>query len=278
MKSLAKINDCNHLNSKSCFKIFSPDKYELSRRRFGKSDLKNYLREWNFCKDCKIYYSKSNYFLKDKSFYRKNYRKVNKFRKVSSEANFLKIIKLKKNESETHNRIMRIKKMLNKFNIKIKTNFKVLDAGGASGVFAYLFKNDLKLKTIDIIDLSLQGIFIKKYNINYINSDIENFDSKKKYNFITSNFVLEHFKKPAIIINKLKNLLTANGVLYIEVPSGAAFNHDKTSHDIFNSTHFFIFTKKYFQNFYINFGFKKLQFNQGKNKRGYHYLGVYLKK
>jgi 2-polyprenyl-3-methyl-5-hydroxy-6-metoxy-1,4-benzoquinol methylase len=278
MKSLEKINDCNHLNSKSCFKIFSPDKYELSRRRFDKKDRKNYIREWNFCKDCKIYYSKSNYFLKDKLFYKKNYRAVNKFRKVSAEESFLKIINLKKNESETHNRIIRIKKMLNKFNIKIKKNFKVLDAGGGSGVFAYLLKNDLKLKTIDIIDLSLQGNFIRKYNINYINTDIENFNSRKKYNFIASNFVLEHLKKPALIITKLKKLLTPNGVLYIEVPSGVAFNHDKSSHDIFNSTHFYLFTKQYFQNFYMNFGFKKLQFNQGKNKRGYHYLGVYLKK
>ena len=98
--------------------------------------------------------------------------------------------------------------MLNKFKIKVKRNFKVLDVGGASGVFAYLFKNDLKLKTIDVIDLSLQGNFIKKYNINYINSDIENFNTRKKYNFITANFVLEHFKKPTVIINKLKSELS----------------------------------------------------------------------
>jgi 2-polyprenyl-3-methyl-5-hydroxy-6-metoxy-1,4-benzoquinol methylase len=276
--SVQKIKDCKHLNSKCCFKIFSPDKYELARRSFSKNDLKNYLRKWNFCKECKIYYSTTNFALEDKSFYKTNYREVNSFRTNSAEVNFLKIIKLKKNQSETHNRIVRIKKILNKYKIQIKKNFKVLDAGGASGVFAYLFKKNLQLKTIDILDLSVQGNFIKKYNINYINSDIKNFDTRKKYDFISSNFVLEHLKKPAFIINKLKNLLNPNGLLYIEVPSAIAFNHEKSSHDIFNSTHYYIFTKQYFQNLYVNFGFKKLQFNQGINKRGYHYLGVYLKK
>ena len=66
MKIIEKINDCNHINSKSCFKIFLPDKYELVRRKFDKNDLKNYLREWSFCKDCQIYYSKSNFLLDDK--------------------------------------------------------------------------------------------------------------------------------------------------------------------------------------------------------------------
>jgi 2-polyprenyl-3-methyl-5-hydroxy-6-metoxy-1,4-benzoquinol methylase len=168
--------------------------------------------------------------------------------------------------------------MFNKFKIQIKKNYKVLDVGGATGVFAYLFKNDLQLKTIDILDLSVQGNFIKKYNINYINSDIENFNSRIKYHFISSNFVLEHLKKPAVIINKLKNLLKPNGLLYLEVPSAAAFNHEKSSHDIFNSTHYYIFTRQYFKNLYINLGFSKLEFNQGINKRGYHYLGIYLKK
>ena len=32
-----------------------------------------------------------------------------------------------------------------------------------------------------------------------------------------------------------------------------------------------------FKNLYKNLGFGKLEFNQGINKRGYHYLGVYLK-
>ena len=277
MKIIKKINDCTHLNSKCCFKIFSPDKYELARKKFNNNDLRNYLREWNFCKDCKIYYSKSNCVLDNDIFYKKIYRQVNNFRKNSVEEIFLKIINLKKNQSETHNRIVRIKKVLNKFKIKITQNFKVLDVGGASGVFPYLFKNDLKLKTIDILDTSFQGNFIKKYNINYINSDIKNFNSRKKYNFISCNFLLEHLKNPVVILSKLKKLLCSNGVLYIEVPSAIAFNCEKSSHDIFNSTHYYIFTKKYFQNLNANFGFKKLQFNQGKNKRGYYYLGVYLK-
>jgi hypothetical protein len=96
LTTIKKIEDCSHLDSKCYFKIFAPDKYELARRRFNKNNLKNYLRKWNFCKGCKIYYSVSNFPLQDKSFYRKNYREVNSFRKNNAEVNFLKIIKLKK--------------------------------------------------------------------------------------------------------------------------------------------------------------------------------------
>ena len=50
------------------------------------------------------------------------------------------------------------------------------------------------------------------------------------------------------------------------------------NHDTFNSTHKFIFSKLSFNKLSYRNDFKIINFNQGKNKRGYYYLGVYIAK
>ena len=270
-----KIRFCNHENFVNIFKIFRPDIYEKKYI----NNRKKYLRTWNFCKNCKLHFSKSSHSINEAELYKKFYRSnKSAYRLRNQEENFLKIIKLKKSESETLNRIDRIKKFFKEKKFSLKKNSKVLDVGGASGVFAYLLKKQMKLKNINVIDLSDQGEFLRKYKINYIQKDILKFKNNVKFDLITCNFVLEHLDNPLRLIKKMLSLLKKHGLLYIEVPSGISFKKYNKNHDTFNSTHKFIFTKLSFNELSFRSNFKIINFNQGKNKRGYYYLGVYVAK
>lgn len=266
---------CNHENFLNVFNIKKPDIYEKKYI----SNKKKYLRTWNFCKDCKLYFSKSSHNINETELYKKFYRSYKSdYRSKNQEEKFLKIIKLNKSESETLNRIDRIKKFFKQKNFFLKSNSNVLDVGGASGVFAYLLKNHMKLKNISVVDLSEQGKFLNKYKINYICRDIYKFKNNTKFDLITCNFVLEHLNNPLRLIKKMLLMLKKNGMLYIEVPSDVSFKKYTKNHDTFNSTHKFIFSKLSFNKLSYRNDFKIINFNQGKNKRGYYYLGVYIAK
>lgn len=110
----------------------------------------------------------------------------------------------------------------------------ILDVGPGHGFFSYIIKTDvpdfLKLDIVDISESSLvvtkQIIGDKNEKIFFFNEDIFNFDSPYKYDLIILGEVLEHLDNPIEILQKLSNLLSEKGVLWLTTPTNSpALDH-----------------------------------------------------
>ncbi|MEM3036312.1 MAG: glycosyltransferase [Thermoplasmata archaeon] len=129
--------------------------------------------------------------------------------------------------------------------VKILSNYteikgkSYLDIGCAYGGFPVAFAQAGASEVIGIdIDedlLKLAYELLKDYNSptqpKFISCDILKCDEKNfgKFDIITCNDVIEHVSSPELLVEKLSNLLTINGILYMEIPN--AFNYKMIMRD-----------------------------------------------
>lgn len=59
----------------------------------------------------------------------------------------------------------------------------------------------------------------EKYNIPIIQEHVESFEPSIQYDVIVLRHALEHIKKPAVILDKIRSWLSAEGVLIVTVPN-----------------------------------------------------------
>ena len=96
---------------------------------------------------------------------------------------------------------------------------KCLEIGIAEGIMTKnLVKNFAEVTVVEGSKILLSNIkdFINLIKVNQL---IENYDTRKKYNTIILDHVLEHVKNPNIILKKIYNLLDKNGVFIVGVPN-----------------------------------------------------------
>jgi 2-polyprenyl-6-hydroxyphenyl methylase/3-demethylubiquinone-9 3-methyltransferase len=109
-----------------------------------------------------------------------------------------------------------LKKLISKF----KRDISIRDIGCGNG---YLTKKITKgFKTVIAIDNSKSAIKFakKKYkgNIKFINTDLDNFVTKKKFNIILLIEVIEHIYLPDLFLKKIVKLMNKNSILIITTP------------------------------------------------------------
>lgn len=110
--------------------------------------------------------------------------------------------------------------LINKFNLRDKS---VLEVGcGMGGLLAALQINGVK--SIEAVEFNeeyckISKLRSKKYGLSpkISNGMIENFNSRKKFDFIIINDVLEHVQDPVACLNKIHSLLKPKGEVYIIV-------------------------------------------------------------
>jgi 2-polyprenyl-3-methyl-5-hydroxy-6-metoxy-1,4-benzoquinol methylase len=103
-------------------------------------------------------------------------------------------------------------------------HFEVLEIGAGHGLFTEkIIDLNLNLK-IDILDISETSLKLSKQiiknsnisnSINFIHSDITNFNTNKIYDFICLSEVIEHVDNPKKLLSSIKPLLSNNGVVYL---------------------------------------------------------------
>ena len=128
-------------------------------------------------------------------------------------------------EKNTSNLAMKILWQLNEQRLrwinKIKPDGSLLDIGSGRGYFLYhAFLTGYEV--VEGIEISpLAAKYCQKYyHIHTAIQNIENgFSSDSKYDIITMWHVLEHFHNPLKVLINLKEQLTDNGILFIEVPN-----------------------------------------------------------
>ena len=175
---------------------------------------KEYYRKYLTCKICGHFFGKHNMDLNN--LYKTEYLEKTYGNYDGLIKRFNKIKKLKKNKSDNHFRVKRIVNYFNK-----NQRISICDVGSGLGVFPFFFNKSLSSK-ISLIETDDKNIyFLKKYlkfkNV-YKNTDFFKKNSKKKFDLITFNKVLEHIEKPVLLLKKFTKLLKKDGLIYIEVP------------------------------------------------------------
>ena len=145
--------------------------------------------------------------------------------------------------------------------ISIKKNIKTsLDVGCGNGKFMHFLNQRTKFKTYGI-DFDEEAIdYIKKnYSLPCEAVNIENFSTNKKYDFVSMVHFLEHDLDPTKTISKISEIISPDGLLYIEVPNSNSilfdiFGKDWLALDL--PRHISHFNSKNLENLLNNCGFE----------------------
>ena len=102
-----------------------------------------------------------------------------------------------------------------------------LEIGGGHGLYLSEAAEILTTHSVyDVVDISESSLalakrFIENKSVNYFLSDIFEFHPKKKYDFITLGEVIEHVEDPILLLKKVGELLSENGILFLTTPTNA---------------------------------------------------------
>jgi SAM-dependent methyltransferase len=250
-----------------------PDQYEIA---VGiKEDF--YFRKWVKCYGCTLIfsiYSRSNSAFD--YLYEQLYRKVGAvpWRKLSTEKTFELVLKLAPEKSETIHRVNFIKdkiaSLIKSSLYSKKEKYKLLDIGGATGNFAFAFKDKEWESTI--IDPDDSGKFIKNYDIEFKKGWFSEKSFNFKFDLISLIFVLEHVLEPSVLLEEIRKSLLPDGLIYIEVPDEIAFYKISPLDDIFNSCHLYMFNPSSIEMLLSQNNFEIMSLDRTRTVRGHFVL------
>jgi len=246
-----------------------PDQYE---KAVGITDHA-YFRLWVNCNKCGL--KQSLYSRADNALdvlYEKLYRDCAvPWRKYSNEETFELVRNLPPENSETIERVSFVKAKIHNYQIMglfpHKSNYRLLDVGGATGSFAFEFRS--KDWEVFVIDPDPSGKFLEKHGINFHCGYLNQLGAHAQFDLISLIFVLEHIKDPKKILEEVSKLMYKEGLLYIEVPDEIAFEKKAHDDDIFNSCHLYLFGSFQLATLLEKCGFELLSLERSQTKRGH---------
>lgn len=194
-------------------KFKTQDKFITSDINFIKNKLEILLCYKCFCLQKKI----NTKYIKNINKIYNNYLGFSKFNNNDQKKNFIN------NKPNSRCEII-FNKILKK---KIKQNKKLLDFGSSNGAMLEpLIEKNIELFATDIKNIINKRISKSKNFAEFVNlKKIHRFN--KKFNFITMIHVLEHLTEPVNTLKLLKNLLTKNGMIIMQIP-----NYQKNFYDL----------------------------------------------
>jgi SAM-dependent methyltransferase len=220
-----------------------PDQYELA---VGVSE-QDYARSWEQCGACGLHYSRYSRppGLIDR-IYEDAYRDAHSpWRGETVRDTFRRVIALPAGQSETKARVKWIKERIAAlgaagFAVTRPAPWRLLDVGGASGVFAYEFA-DAEWQA-EVMDPSAAGRFLsEEYRIRYHERPFGPGVVEPVYDLISFVYTLEHLADPLEALRVARDGLRSGGVVFIEVPDALAFRVTPADDDIFNACHLWMF-------------------------------------
>ena len=247
---------CNTTERTIRFSYAEPDRYETA---IGVTS-EGYHRRWVQCVNCGLHRSEYSRHpdLMDE-IYEKKYRATDSdWRQRTADELFQKIINLPLETSETHFRVNWIESSLGFLQqakiIDLPETPKLLDIGGASGVFAYEMHR--RGWQAEIIDPSADGGFVENYGVSYRQGFYGANSIVGKFDMVSLVFVLEHLQNPMKLLQDIKVNVAEKGVVFIEVPDDSAFLSCTDDHDTFNSCHLWLFGARQLNQMLLTVGFE----------------------
>ncbi len=162
---------------------------------------------------------------------------------------------------------------------KGKADLSLLDIGCGSGLFLKSCKDEgINGEGIDVSNTAL-GFAGNEFGLSVYNKRVEELISEnRKYDMITLWHVLEHFLEPIEELKKIKELLTPDGILLIEVPNLKSIKFRLSGHKWKGGNHPLyhrsFFTSRTLMNTLSESGFNKaerLKFTYRLSNKGYLY-------
>lgn len=101
----------------------------------------------------------------------------------------------------------------------------IADIGaGNGGLLKYFYDNGYKNVTAYEVAASCIEYIHKNYQFNAIMTDINNIQSNKSYDLILCSQVFEHLYYPQKVLYKLSEMVSDNGLLYLEMPDATRYD------------------------------------------------------
>ncbi len=224
---------CQKKSLKLKFKYTSKPDVEID----FKIDKSDYYREYYECKKCGHMCGKVNYDFS--KFYDGEYTEITYG--LGMQKTFDRLISLPKGSSDNEKRFKFISNFLNSFFLDKKA-IEILDVGSGLGVFPWLVnKSNLKITALDPDKRNIEHIK-KNIGVKTYNKDFFDLKTKKKFDIITFNKVIEHIINPEAMLKKSLKFLKKRSFLYVEVPDVKA-SQDGKNREEFTIEHFHVFSK-----------------------------------
>lgn len=122
-------------------------------------------------------------------------------------------------KSISTNMSINIKEIINFIltDINLTSASKVLEIGSGSGEISNFLSNISEIITVDPCIESYDNKNIRHYSNFFDSNFVEQLDTK--FDLIIARHIIEHTSDPIMFLKLCKNLLSKNGILYIEVPN-----------------------------------------------------------
>jgi hypothetical protein len=262
---------CGSTRAETVLAFDRPDQYELA---VGVGE-KGYGRRWERCRDCGLHYSR---YSRDPGvidrLYKEAYRdQRSAWRQESSHETFKKVIALPAGQSETRHRVAWVKEKVTAARAaglvtSASPPWRLLDVGGASGVFAYEFVDDQW--RAEVMDPSSAGQFLsEEFNIPYHRRPFARGALAPTYDLISLVYTLEHLADPLETLRSAQDGLRRGGFLFVEVPDAIAFRLKPGDDDIFNSCHLWMFDPATLTTLFTVCGFELFSMERVRTVRGH---------
>lgn len=221
-----------------------PDMYE---RAVGVA-TDGYWRQWVRCRGCGFHYSRySRPVTALDDLYRADYRSGTAAWRdgATTRQIFERVIKLPADQSETKERVGWIKSeiaaLAGQGIVRLRpAPRRMLDIGGATGVFAYEFRD--ADWTSHVIDPAEESVFLETdYGIPYRRREYAPGAFGVDFDLASMVFVLEHLVDPLAALAATRDDVARGGLVYVEVPDALAFTRKPPEDDIFCSCHLWMF-------------------------------------
>lgn len=230
---------CGSRKNKFIFNFKGKDIY------LEKLKSEDFRLKWFKCEICGVYFSRQNEGI-DSIYADKNLYDA-QFDSESIRARFNKIMGLKKGASDNLCRVKRIKDFYSAYLKTIrhkKRPFKILDFGAGTGVFlARFLDKDYKGYALEINRVAAKHIK-QELNIKVYTNPISKLKSLPKFDIVTMNKVLEHIEDPLAILGSIKDILSNDGIIYVELPDTLNFKYYGEKSEAFTSGHYMVFNSE----------------------------------
>jgi SAM-dependent methyltransferase len=122
----------------------------------------------------------------------------------------------------------------------------LLDVGCGGGVFIHTFMNRLPgWQACGVEPTTAYALLARRrLNIPIVNDNYRSgLFGERRFDLISINQVLEHVLDPIKFMKYIRNDISANGYVYLEVPDVSDFENLSSCHDRFMSQHLWFFSK-----------------------------------
>ena len=241
-------------NNKNSFLLYNYLKRPKKEPDYKISNYKRKIFKCNICGHCNAVHN-----IDTKKFYSHDYSIISHGKLI--EKKFKKILGLKKKSDNYH----RVRRFLEFFEHNINSKIKLLDVGSGLSVFLHAMSKKVNWDIEGIEpDLNFVDFAKKKLKLKVSRATLENNKSKKKYDIISLNKVIEHVKDPILFLKKTNKMLKKNGYIYIEVPDADSASQTKNGkhREEFYVDHLHIFSLKSLTNCLTKSKFNLLEINK----------------